>query len=369
LKTQRGALKAVRLASDLRFELFAACFGLATIHHEMDFIREQQRAVPLERYLESWAQVKPTLGWPSEVGLTIHLLLFPLSLALIVLPARRALLCLLGVPLLLSVLLSPERIASHTSLLVASSIIAQALVGGELVERWLASRQVDPAPTDWLGWTRRGLGWLLVSTYFFAFYHKLNWGWLSPEGSKASVVLLDVVAPLLKPLVGSDERALELLAFPAIYGTLAVELALAVLLPLRRTALTACLLGIVFHLPMLIHRVDDFPVAVLAFYPLFLSETEAQALLATCLARPQVVRLAAGSLFGVALVLLTANTEPLMRLRDGPTPALEWLADGLAYATLLLVAWVATSLAAILLQRRTAQVAARSRPVGVAQAG
>jgi hypothetical protein len=253
--------------------------------------------------------------------------------------------------------------------LVGAVVIIQGLALGELIER--RRRPGEAPPTDWYAWTLVGLTWLVALTYFFACLHKLNQDWLSPDGSAAPAVLLASVEPLLVPLAGSPERALAIVAGPAIYSTLALELVLPILLFGRRTRLLGCLVGIGFHLPMLVQRVGDFPVLILAFYPLFLSAPEAQAVLARCLERPSPARLASGLALGAALVALSARSEPLKQLAIDTDPLVLLLRDLLLFGSLILFAWIVVVLAGLLIERAFARLrqgqesGVRSRESGV----
>src|SRR5215212_1557657 len=103
------------LASDLRFEIFAAVFALSTLNHTLQMLLEQQVVGPIDEYLERWRNVVPTIDWPSAAGLAIAGMLLLLSLFTIVLASRRLMLALLALPALAWNLVSPERIPAHHS--------------------------------------------------------------------------------------------------------------------------------------------------------------------------------------------------------------------------------------------------------------
>ena len=339
------------LASDLRMDLFAGIFAFGCLHHEVQFVLEQQRVVPLSEYMERWAQVKPSIGWSSEIAIAIHLTVVLASIAVLVLPWRRSLLCLLGLPVLLLSLVSPERISAHYSLMATSVLLLQVLSLAELGERAWQRGRPDSRATDWHGWTLTGLSWLAALTYATAFFHKLNLGWLDPQSNKGPSMLVASVEPFLVLLGYGSERALPLLAPPAIYGTLLIEAALPFLLLHPGTRLLGCFIGIGFHLPMLVQRVGDFPVILMAFYPLFMTAEQARALLRHCVARPSGLRLAATLAFGVFLFVAMTRAEPLMHLRsEGAEPLLLLAHEALSYVTLALFVHVFCVVADLLLR-------------------
>ena len=80
-----------------------------------------------------------------------------------------------------------------------------------------------------------------VIFYFFTFFHKLNNDFLNPATSCAVIFFEQTLTPLgLSALPGTGHGV--------IFGTLAVELALAVGLALPRWQQAACLLGVGFHM-------------------------------------------------------------------------------------------------------------------------
>src|SRR5687767_6533890 len=74
------------LSGDLRIHLFAGLFALGTIHHEIEFVLEQVPIGPLTEYMERWGRAIPTVGWPSAVGIALHLANVAISLLLMALP-------------------------------------------------------------------------------------------------------------------------------------------------------------------------------------------------------------------------------------------------------------------------------------------
>ena len=336
------------LWGDVRIDLFAFLFALGMLHHELQFILEQQRIGPIGEYMERWSRVRPSSGWSSEVGLALHLADVAISVLILVLPWRRALLRLLAIPYLLSLLASPERISGHSSLLASALALVLMLSIAEVVERLGRRRSAWPEPTDWCGWTLAGLRTLCALTYLFAAFHKLNTGWFSRN------VGASILAAFLRPL-GLPPSAETLLEAPVTYATPAVEITLPFLLLLRRTRLLGCLLGLLFHLPMLAEGVMDFPTVVLAFYPLFLSPEQARQLLGRCLARPSVPRLAGAVIIGatgIASIRQADHVTTLYTRGAGLEAAVMAAHSVLLYATMLLFAYLTMTLLALLLEHR-----------------
>src|SRR5690349_11396384 len=110
-------LAALALSRDLRFDLFAVVFALGTLHHELEFAFEQMAYGPLEDYMERVSRVLPSTGWPTAVGLGLHLGDVLLSLLIVFVPRRRELTCLLAPIFLASQLTSPVRVSSHAGMM------------------------------------------------------------------------------------------------------------------------------------------------------------------------------------------------------------------------------------------------------------
>ena len=344
-------LRSLGLASDLRLDLFAVVFAIGTLHHEVQFILEQQRVGPFTEYMERWSQAKPTIGWPSEVGIALHLADILIAVLVIMLPWRRALLCLLAVPFLLSQLASPERIASHNSLMAGALVVLLVLGLAETIERVTRRGEADAQQTDWYGWTLIGLTWLCALTYAFAAFHKLSPAVFWPPRSQ----IVQLVLPLLRLLGVPDGITVTYLAYPLIYGTVILEAVLPLLLFWRPTRLLGCFLGLAFHLPQMAVGVLDFPTLIVAFYPLFLSLEEARELLARLLAWPSLPRLASTAVIGGAGVVAISRAAQPNRLHSaapGLEPMLAIVHSALLYATFVLFVHVALTLVAWGVRRR-----------------
>lgn len=339
--------------------MFAIVFALGTIHHELQFILEQQLMGPFTEYLERWSRVKPSVGWPSEVGVTIHLADIVISILVLALPYRRELLCLLTPVFLLSNFASLERIPAHNSLMAGALVILLVLALGEIAERVVTrTGRATAPPTDWYGWTLTGLSGLTALAYFFAAFQKLNTRWFSPEDSP----VMNFVLPYVEPLGLPEAMAVALLGYPMLVGTLVAEVLLPCLLLCRRTRLPGFLFGVLFHMPMLAQGVMDFPPLILSFYPLFMSLEEARTLLARLLSRPSRWRLASTLVIGSAGVWTIATSShvvPLYAGSRGLEPMLMYVHSGLLYVTFFFFVYVTATVAGMLLDRRSQRAPAR----------
>ena len=289
----------------------------------------------------------PTLGWPSAVGIALHLADLVLGGLLLVLPWRRALLIPLAITFPLATLASPERVSSHSSLMIGALAVVLVFALAEIAERAGGRAPAGAAATDWYGWTLLGLRWLCALTYAFAAFHKLNSTFLSAATSPAPPFLLRVSQTL-----GVPGGAAPFLAPVAIYGAVATEAALPLLLLGRRTRPVGCLLGATFHLIMMARGIMDFPLVILAFYPLFMTIDEARALVARCRARPSPARLVgAVAIAGVGAATL-ASSVYVRNLHTGSEPPMTWVHGALLYATFFGSAYVIATVGASLLGHR-----------------
>jgi hypothetical protein len=353
LATGAGAATRRRfgLAGDLRIHLFGAIFALGTLHHELQVILVQQTTGPFSEYMERLGQVHPSIGWPSSVGIALHAANLLIGVLILVLPWRRELLGLLTIPFLLSNLTIPMGIASHNTLMAGALALVLMLGLGEIVERAGRGGQADGPGTDWYGWTLVGLTGLCALTYAFAAFHKLNPTWFSTTQGPG----VDFILATIRPLGIPRPWALALLAHPVVYGVVAIEATLPLLLIYRRTRIFGCLLGILFHLPMMAAGVMDFPTVILAFYPLFLSLEQARELLARCLARPSAWRLA-GTLVlgGIGAGGIRHAEQPNSYYVGslGLEPLVMVAHSALLYLTFFFFAYVACTLAGWPVERR-----------------
>jgi hypothetical protein len=309
-------------------------FALGTLHHELLFILEQQHVGPFTQYMERWAQAKPTSGWPSEVGVALHLADILISLLILALPWRRELLCLLAIPFLLSQLASPSKIASHNSVMAAGLALVLILGLAEWVERVIQRGQGRLRGTDWYGWTLTGLISVCTLTYLFAALLKLSPDVFWPAQSQ----VMDLMLPYARAAGMSTATALGLFGYPVIYGTILTELLLPILLLRERTRLLGCFLGLVFHLLMMGQGIVDFPTVILAFYPAFLSVNQARGWLKRSLAPPSPLRLASTLLLGAIGAVFISKADPTVALYAAAPdldPNLVFAHSALMYVTFL----------------------------------
>jgi hypothetical protein len=333
------------LATDLRFQLFAVVFAVGTIAHELGFLLEVVAVGPLTEYMERWGRAVPTLPLPSWGGLALHLGDIAIALCVLVVRRKREGLCLLAVVFLASQLASPNRSASHNSLMIGGLLMVLALALGEWGERLVTHWRHRRPRIDWLRVTLRGLAGICALTYFFAFFYKLNREWFSAS-SGGLPFLTRPLAPILTWL--DAPAASAAVGAVSIYGTLLLEVALPCLLFLPRTRRLGCFLGAGFHLPMLMQRVIDFPVLILAFYPAFLESGEAAALRGWLRHPPWRRLVAAAALGGYGLWVL-AGAPKSGSIATRGLPWIPWvvITDAvLAGAVLVLGTYVTLALGA-----------------------
>lgn len=107
--------------------------------------------------------------------------------------------------------------------------------------------------------------------YFYVVFHKLNWDFLDPQYSAASVHyqnLLNTLAKLHLPQF-SSERWAQLLA---IYGTLVIETAIPILISIRPTRIIGVWMGLLFHFVLGFEDYYDFTTMMFALLFLFTPE-------------------------------------------------------------------------------------------------
>ncbi len=294
LKNASEWLRPYSLTGDLRLTIFARVFALGTISSVLEFMLEQARIGPLTEYMERWSRLIPSTGWSSRTGLTLQFASAAISILIFILPCSRELLCLLAGTFLLAQLASPERIASHCSMMAGALLVILILAIAEWIDLAARGRKRAAPSKAWYEWTLIGLRCICTLTYFFAFFYKLNPNWFSPAG-KAPSFLIRPLKPLLD-LLGMTAGFSGVLAPISIYGTLVVEFSLPMLLFLRRTRLLGCFIGIVFSLGMVGQGVADFPILIVAFYAAFLSRAEARALVERFCVRPTTGKIIATAL-------------------------------------------------------------------------
>src|SRR5262249_46289463 len=138
-------------------------------------------------------------------------------------------------------------------------------------------------------------------------FYKLNPGWFAALGDGTIFIRgLTVQAEL-------PAQAGELLTSPpALAAVIAFEAVLPILLLWPRSRQLGLLLGLVFHLIIMLRALAGFSALALAFYPLFLSRREASQLLARARIRP--------SFLGLAL-LFAATSVSFVLYRRGELAA------------------------------------------------
>ena len=138
LKNASEWLRPYSLTGDLRLTIFARVFALGTISSVLEFMLEQARIGPLTEYMERWSRLIPSTGWSSRTGLTLQFASAAISILIFILPCSRELLCLLAGTFLLAQLASPERIASHCSMMAGALLVILILAIAEWID--LAAR-------------------------------------------------------------------------------------------------------------------------------------------------------------------------------------------------------------------------------------
>lgn len=258
---------------DIRLSAFLVLLGFGTIAHVAQFAARQQHWVgTFLSYGERWSQVfpiwAPLASRPAIAAL--YGLMTALSLALLLRP--RLAITVAGFAVAVAgVFVSPGRIANNYIVMLAAYLGcagAWALTAafgrsggkpaGEMVERSLIT------------WLRH----LMIITYFFAFFHKINYGWLNVDANDSTQFLTAFAQPVLSLTGAEAPRLLRGLAVLAVYGTLSTELLVPFLLLARVTRTAGAAIGIVFHLFMIGRSIINYPVVILAFYPLFFTQTE-----------------------------------------------------------------------------------------------
>lgn len=113
--------------------------------------------------------------------------------------------------------------------------------------------------------------WVLLVSYVFAAFAKLNRGFLDPDVSCAVFFLRETAGAA--GLGGTIDRAPPELLTAAIGATVVIELAVPVLLIVRRTRASGVLLAVAFHTVLgldLAHPFFDFSTLLFALFALFL---------------------------------------------------------------------------------------------------
>ena len=156
---------------------------------------------------------------------------------------------------------SPENANHQVLFAVASATILAAWL--QVAWREGSPRQVTP--TRWRSAFAPLLRVELLGLYFFAVFHKLNHDYLDPVVSCAVNTLLAVVPAWIGDVIGTEPGPRHAL----IYGSLAAELLIPVLLVIRPARRLGVIAGVLFH-SLLGIRFFAFSTGVLALYTLFI---------------------------------------------------------------------------------------------------
>jgi len=332
------------LDDDLRLRVFWRLLGVAGAAHVVQLMAQQQaRAGSFLEHAERWQAVVPFgLGVTLPgVAVALHLALLAGSLLLALTPRPAvAALCLVPVALAGSVV-QPVTISNHyVVLLLALVALPVVLVLARPGSGATAERVETCARLAREGYAR-AMRHVLVITYFFAGFHKLNTGWFDLAGNAATRLAPTLLVPILEPLGVATPTVLNLFLFPILLFPVAAELAIPVMLLVPRLRALGALAGVALHLPMFAREVLDYPTLILAFYVLFFPEHEVRRFLARLrIATPAKVALAAAGTLGIVLVWLVLLPATPARF-DDPTWWLE-----VVYGTGLIAffAWVGVSL-------------------------
>jgi hypothetical protein len=169
---------------------------------------------------------------------------------------------------------------------------------------------------------------------------------------------MNFVLPLLDWLPFSTHDIVALVGRPTIFGTVAVECAVPVLLLIPRTRLVGCFLGLLFHLPMMAQGLMDFPVIVLAFYPLFLGLETAQAVFKRLLSRPSMAHITSTLVIGSAGIAAIWSSRRVDRFYDdsaGFDPVVGTPHFILLCLTFVAAGYVVSLLAVMLAERKSVE--------------
>jgi len=305
---REGPLRAP--VQDIRLSAFLVLLGFGTIAHVAQLAARQQLWIgTFLSYGERWSQVFPM--WSPLVSrpaiAVLYGLMVALALALLLRPRLAITVPALAVAVA-GVFVSPGRIANNYFMMLAAYFgcagawaLTAALrrsggePAGEMVERSLIT------------WLRH----LMIITYFFAFFHKVNYGWLNVDSNDSTHFLTAFAQPVLSLTGAEVPRLLRVLAVLAIYGALSTELLLPFLLLARITRTAGAAIGLVFHLFMIGRGIINYPAVILAFYPLFFTHTEIREL---WMERLRAVTLAKCCLAAVPAFYIGHVWRPLRRL-------------------------------------------------------
>lgn len=268
-----------------QFTVFAFLLALAVLFHQAS--------------LADWASL-----WPDAV---VSLS----AIAVLVRPSSVArLLAMLGVDMV-AVALDLPAVSNHSLLLALTALGVFVALGVDAITR-------QPRLWDRGALYRRIAPVLrieVVAVYFLAGLSKLNDSFFDPVLSCAVAMTQEVLARAPGALYTDWQ------AEPAIWGSVAIELLLPVLLVVRRTRIGAVFVGVGFHTVLALAGHVPFSGFAMAFYWLFVPDDIPDRLRRLRDERP----------------LLASSTEAIGRL--GASPAAFPMAGGLWLAVSAAVAW------------------------------
>lgn len=117
---------------------------------------------------------------------------------------------------------------------------------------------------------------LTLTTYFFAVFHKLNATYFSTEESALTAIFPDGVYTLFGVMEKVTGLEFQTLFFTFLIPiSIIVELAIPILLAMRKTRLVGWVCGLIFHASITyLCGIIDYTVVILSFYILFLSKED-----------------------------------------------------------------------------------------------
>jgi predicted DCC family thiol-disulfide oxidoreductase YuxK len=302
---------------DLRLKLFYILLGIGCLAHEIQFIHRQFiRIGSFLDYIEKWREVGPILSIPQELMLLIHLSFIGLSIALIFSKHRSVIAFILAPLLIIKIFTYPPPGVSNHYIMMVFALLANFLF---LLFRAFVIWRNNRYPYNLLqardveGALFKSLKHILCLTYFFAFFHKLNSGWLSTGNNFAGDFLIPCFKPVLSLINVPDAVVFHYLSLLSIYSTLAIEFSLPILLLIQLTRVLGCVVGIIFHIIMMTSGIFDFPSIILAFYPLFFEEDELRNILTN-----RILKVTPGKFyvsFAIGVYFITIYQNPVSILK------------------------------------------------------
>lgn len=280
--------------SETLFQCFARAWALATVFH---FI--------------SYAEI----SWFAVAQCAV-------GVGLIVTPRVGLLVALAGLQVLEVGFKLPGDVSNHWLL---SAFVSLAIICAFFLTS-IKTRSLNPPARQVYSVFRPAGAIILLTVYFFAIFHKLNFSYFNPEISCA-------VSHYLASLSVLPDNLQDLLTLPPTFvigASLVAEIAIFVLLWFPRTRLMGILIGLIFHAILTTHPgyyFYNFSAVVAALYVLFLSNHDLShfRLLAHRLFSQQTrVRLRTHC-YGSAVIFAVLSTLALITLRMTGLEQFEFL--------------------------------------------